>query len=190
MRLCSVASWIEPVLLGLGTVLCPVVSDCESESSSSEDTRWEVALGRGTAACLSCDARAQGSLVTNGSSYIMLSEPNVAKICLGGSKMSSSHGAATVTLSAVRLSVLICAGGTVRPVNGEAVAYIMPPAPDELLLPPPLPPESCGQRAWKCSSLPQVRHFMMSPLRSLGFFLRPCPFPEVCDRCPLPLPLR
>ncbi len=41
--------------------------------------------------------------------------------------------------------------------------------------------------AAKCSSLPQTRHRVMLPCRSLGFCRRPCPLPDVWARWPLPL---
>ena len=133
------------------------------------------------------------------------------KFCLGGSKSNSSvsaHGGLTgVTFAAaldwggvdvasrfldsLRVSQDDDAGSrfpelplvVVQPVK---VANV--PGPEEL---DPFPfPLFCGQFAIRCSSLSQMRHFMMFPLRSLGFFWRPWPLPEVWDLCPFPLPLR
>ena len=155
--------------------------------------------------------RNQGSLLIQGSVTPWDPIMKMEKFCLGGSKSNSSvsaHGGLTeVTFAAAlgwcgvdvasrfpdspRASQDDEAGSrfpdsplvVVQPVK---VANV--PGPEELdPLPFPLP---CGQRAIRCSSLSQMRHFMMLPLRSLGFFWRPWPLPEVCDRCPFPLPLR
>ena len=52
---------------------------------------------------------------------------------------------------------------------------------------PPFPDCLLGQRAIKCSVLSQIRHFMISPLRSLGLPCRPKPFPVEPFRSPFPL---
>ena len=76
----------------------------------------------------------------------------------------------------------------ISPTVVQPVRLAKAPGPEELdPFPFPLP---CGQRAMRCSTLSQMRHFMMFPLRSLGFLCRPWPLPEVCERCPFPLPLR
>ena len=56
-------------------------------------------------------------------------------------------------------------------------------APAEL----PLPSPFLGHLAIRCSVLLQIRHFMISPFRSLGFPCRPKPFPDDPFLCPLPL---
>ena len=50
-----------------------------------------------------------------------------------------------------------------------------------------LPPVVCGHSARKCSSLPQVEHFMTKPSRPIGLPRRPFPLPEE-RRFPLDLP--
>ena len=134
----------------------------------------------------------------------------IEKFCLGGSKSNSSassHGGRIVVALAgapdcdgvgvasrcpdpPRVSQDDEAGSRCpdSPLVVQPVRVANVPDPEELEpFPFPLP---CGQRAMRCSSLSQMRHFMMFPLRSLGFFWRPWPLPEVCERCPFPLPLR
>ena len=155
--------------------------------------------------------RNQGSLLIQGSGAPWDPTMKMEKFCLGGSKTNSSvsaHGGLTEVAFAAapdwrgvgatsrvpdspRASQDDEAGSRFPdppPVVVQPVSVVNVPEPEELgVLPFPLP---CGQRAIRCSSLSQMRHFMMFPLRSLGFFWRPWPLPEVWDRCPFPLPLR
>ena len=120
------------------------------------------------------------------------------KFCLGGSKSNSSlsfHGGRIVVVS-VGLPDWCGVGAASRVPDSPRVSQddeaasrvpdsppiVQPvrvanvPDPEELEL---FPFPFCGQRAMRCSSLSQMRHFMMFPLRSLGFFWRPWPLPEV-----------
>ena len=97
-------------------------------------------------------------------------------------KNSSVHGVDAVEGSKMgRIGRSFPLGAGVVEVVDTPVNIAGPPLPE---LPPPR-----GHSAFRCSSLPQVWHFLVLPFLSLAFPRRPNPFPEEVGR-DFPFPLK